>query len=95
MSQTISTEESNTAMEAGADTAMIASVVSVGLALYTFFARGDRELGIFVGLWAPTILTLSNHFKQRDIEQQIRSIPLTSSAGNVRETIEELIESRT
>jgi len=81
-------------MEAGADTALIASVVSVGLALYAYFARGDRELGIFVGLWAPTILTLSNHFKQRDIEQQLQSMPLSGSGGNVRETIEELIQSR-
>ncbi len=90
----MSSDETSTTMEAGADTALIASVVSVGLALYAYFARGDRELGIFVGLWAPTILTLSNHFKQRDIEQQIQSIPLSAPAGNVRETIEELIQSR-
>ncbi|MCL9814247.1 hypothetical protein [Natranaeroarchaeum aerophilus] len=94
MSQTMSSDETGSTMEAGADTALIASVVSVGLALYAYFARGDRELGIFVGLWAPTILTLSNHFKQRDIEQQLQSMPLAGSSGNVRETIEELIQSR-
>lgn len=82
-------------METGADTALIASVVSVGLSLYAFFGRGDRELGIFVGLWAPTILTLSNHFKQRDLERQLRAVSLPASAGNVRDTIEELIQSRT
>lgn len=91
----MSTQSGDVAVEAGADTALIASVASVALSWYAFFVKGDRELGLFVGLWPPTILTLANHFKQRDIEQQLQSMPLSTSAGNVRETIEELIQSRT
>ena len=80
-----------TATEAGTDLALVASIASVALSWYAFFGRGDRELGLFVGLWPPTILTLANHFKQREFEQRIKMIPTAPVGSNVRETIEELM----
>ena len=34
----------------------VASMLSVALSLYIYFVSGDKELGIFVGLWAPTLI---------------------------------------
>ncbi len=34
----------------------IASMLSVVLSLYVYFISDDQLLGIFVGLWAPTLI---------------------------------------
>tara|TARA_B100001559_G_scaffold78220_1_gene64922 strand:+ start:28 stop:300 length:273 start_codon:yes stop_codon:yes gene_type:complete len=34
----------------------LASMLSVVLSLYIYFVSDDKELGIFVGLWAPTLI---------------------------------------
>ena len=36
---------------------LASSVLSIGTAIY-LFARGAKDAGIFVGLWAPTFLGL-------------------------------------
>lgn len=35
---------------------LIASMASVLGSLYLYFVTGDENLGIFVGLWAPTLI---------------------------------------
>ncbi|SIR83634.1 hypothetical protein [Natronorubrum thiooxidans] len=54
--------------------AALASAASVGLSLYYFFVRGDRQLGAFVGLWPPTILAFASYFNQRKMRRQLDSI---------------------
>ncbi|WP_121742943.1 hypothetical protein [Natronorubrum halophilum] len=54
--------------------AFIASAASVGLSLYYFFIRGERQLGTFIGLWPPTILAFASYFNQRKMRQQLDSI---------------------
>ena len=34
----------------------VASMLSIVGPLYLYFTQGDQMLGIFVGLWAPTIM---------------------------------------
>lgn len=34
----------------------LASMLSVVLSLYIYFVSDDKHLGIFVGLWAPTLI---------------------------------------
>lgn len=34
----------------------VASMLSVVGSLYVYFVTGDESLGIFVGLWAPTLI---------------------------------------
>jgi hypothetical protein len=34
----------------------LASMLSVVLSLYIYFVSDDKDLGIFVGLWAPTLI---------------------------------------
>ncbi len=35
---------------------LVASMLSVVGSLYLYFVTGDEPLGIFVGLWAPTLI---------------------------------------
>ena len=35
---------------------LVASMLSVVASLYLYFVHGDESLGIFVGLWAPTLI---------------------------------------
>ncbi|AXR78126.1 hypothetical protein [Natrarchaeobaculum sulfurireducens] len=54
--------------------AFLASAASVGLAWYYFFLQGEKERGLFVGLWPPTILAFASYFNQRKMRQQLDSI---------------------
>ncbi|ELY38347.1 hypothetical protein [Natronorubrum tibetense] len=54
--------------------AAIASAASVGLSLYYFFIRGERQLGAFVGLWPPTILAFASYHNQRKMRNQLQTI---------------------
>ena len=47
---------------------MSRSMVSVAFSIATWSLAGDdpahaERFGIFVGLWAPTLMGLANHFK--------------------------------
>ncbi len=46
----------------------IASMLSVVLSLYLYFITGDKDLGIFVGLWAPTLILAT-----KEIEDMLES----------------------
>ena len=39
---------------------LIASILSVLGSLYIYFISEEELLGIFVGLWAPTLILLAN-----------------------------------
>ena len=45
----------------------VASMLSVVGSLYVYFVTGDKDLGIFVGLWAPTLLLAS-----KDMEEMMK-----------------------
>jgi hypothetical protein len=38
---------------------LVASVASIAASIY-LFGKGSRDTGIFVGLWAPTFLSLGS-----------------------------------
>ena len=54
--------------------AAIASAASVGLSLYYFFIRGERQLGSFIGLWPPTILAFASYLNQRKMRNQLETV---------------------
>ncbi|AFZ71329.1 hypothetical protein [Natronobacterium gregoryi] len=72
--------------------AFLASAASVGLAWYYFFLRGDRERGLFVGLWPPTILAFASYFNQRKMRQQLDSI--TQPGATLKNAIDSMMGSR-
>ena len=51
------------------------AMVAAGSVLYSwyrFYVRGDKEGGIFVGLWAPTLLAASSYLQQKDMVRKIK-----------------------
>ena len=46
----------------------VASMLSVVLSLYLYFALDDQNLGIFVGLWAPTLILAT-----KEIEEMLKN----------------------
>ncbi|NCG00848.1 MAG: hypothetical protein GWP25_03540 [Euryarchaeota archaeon] len=42
----------------------IASMLSVVGSLYLYFVSGDQNLGIFVGLWAPTLILATKEIEE-------------------------------
>ena len=43
---------------------LIASMLSVVGSLYLYFIGSDEMLGIFVGLWAPTLILATKEIEQ-------------------------------
>jgi hypothetical protein len=75
--------------ESGAGPWTIASAASVVLALFTFFVQRDRELGIFVGLWAPTILAFASYLKQQRMYETMTRV---MERGGVIERVEKMVQ---
>ncbi|MDG5778991.1 hypothetical protein VB773_01190 [Haloarculaceae archaeon H-GB2-1] len=45
---------------------------SVLLAWYQFYVKGNKQTGIFVGLWAPTMLAAASYLQQKDIVRKFK-----------------------
>lgn len=43
---------------------LVASMLSVALSLYIYFITPDEMLGVFVGLWAPTLILAAKEFDE-------------------------------
>jgi len=72
--------------------AALASAASVGLAWYYFFLRGDKERGLFVGLWPPTILAFASYFNQRKMREQLDAI--TQPGTTLRNALDSMMGNR-
>jgi hypothetical protein len=54
------------------DPVAILAAGSVLYAWFTFYVRGNKESGIFIGLWAPTLLAAANYLQQRNIIRKFK-----------------------
>ncbi len=72
--------------------AFVASAASVGLSLYYFFLRGERQLGTFIGLWPPTILAFASYFNQRRMRQQLET--LTQPGMKLKDAFDSMMGNR-
>lgn len=59
--------------ERGYDPIILAAVGSVLLSWYQFYVRGNKEHGLFIGLWPPTLLAFSNAIRINDISEKVES----------------------
>lgn len=75
------------ARDTGRDPAVLAAAGSVALSWYFFFVAGDKERGLFVGLWAPTIIAFANYFRQTRLSETLAA----DRERSVRNTVERLI----
>lgn len=67
-------EAAQATAETGTDPAVIAAGASVLLSWHQFFLRGNREFGLFVGLWPPTILAFASYFNQTRMSDQLKDV---------------------
>lgn len=64
----------------GGDIAVLAAIASVGFSWYQYHVRGDKEYGLFTGLWAPTILAFASYLKQKSMEERMENSLLSGAA---------------
>lgn len=77
--------------ETGTDPAVIASAASVVLSWYYFFVRGNRELGLFVGLWPPTIMAFASYFNQTRMASMLRR---ATGRSGITESVQRMVQGR-
>ncbi|ELY99082.1 hypothetical protein C482_11021 [Natrialba chahannaoensis JCM 10990] len=88
----VSKESAEAVGEQALGPAFLAAAASVGLSWYYFFMRGDRERGLFVGLWPPTILAFASYFNQRKMRQQLNSI--TQPGTTIKNALDSMMGNR-
>ena len=89
------TQEEDAAVEVAQRTStdpwIVAAVASVLLSWYEFFVQGNREMGLFVGLWPPTFLAFGSYFKQSRLSNTLdRALGQTG----IMDSVERLIQNR-
>lgn len=57
----------------GRDPVIMAAAGSVLLAWFQYYVRGNKEHGLFIGLWPPTLLAFSNAVRINEITQKVES----------------------
>jgi hypothetical protein len=57
----------------GRDPIILAAFGSVILSWYQFYVRGNKEYGLFIGLWPPTMLAFSNALRINEMSRKIES----------------------
>ena len=60
-------------MRTGRDPVIMAAAGSVLLAWYQYYVRGNKEHGLFIGLWPPTLLAFSNAVRINEITSKVES----------------------
>ena len=73
------------------DPAVMVSAGSVLLAWYQYFLRGNKEMGLFVGLWPPTILAFASYFEQTRMSD---ALDRAMGKSGIVESIERMVQPR-
>lgn len=64
-------ESAEKAFDPMAEPVMLAAVASVAFSWYQFYIQENKVHGIFVGLWAPTLLGIANYLKNLRITGKV------------------------
>lgn len=57
----------------GRDPIIMVAAGSVLLSWYQFYVRGNKQSGLFIGLWPPTLLAFSNAVRINNISRKVES----------------------
>lgn len=79
------------AEQTSTDPWIMAAAASVMLSWYVFFVAGDRERGIFVGLWPPTFLAFASYFRQTRMHD---TMSRAKGGGGVMDRVERMVQAR-
>lgn len=75
--------------ETGTDPYILASAGSVVLSWFMYFVARNRDMGLFVGLWAPTILAFASYFKQTRMDDRLnRAMGGEGIVGRVEQLVQ-------
>ncbi|WP_136717504.1 hypothetical protein [Halorientalis salina] len=89
------TQEEDAAVEvaqrSSTDPYIVAAVASVLLSWYEFFVQGNREMGLFVGLWPPTFLAFGSYFEQSRLSN---AMDRALGKGGIMNSVERMIQNR-
>ena len=85
-------ETAETAMEFGGDTQLVMAAASVLLSYYLFYVRGNKELGLFVGLWPPTQLAFASYLKVSAMNDKMEE--MVEPRRSMMESFEEMFSSK-
>lgn len=72
------------------DPIILASGASVLLSWYFYFVQGDRDHGLFVALWPPTLIAFASYFRGARMEDMLQHRGLTT--GNVVSRLQEMLQ---
>ncbi len=64
-------ESAESAFDPVSEPVVLAAVASVAFSWYQFYVQGNKVHGIFVGLWAPTLLGAAGYLKQLQIAEKL------------------------
>jgi hypothetical protein len=68
-----SKESAQAAFDPVSEPVVLAAVASVAFSWYQFYVRENEVHGIFVGLWAPTLLGAASYLKELRIAEKINA----------------------
>jgi hypothetical protein len=71
------------------DPVILGAAASVLLSWYTYFVRGDRLRGLFIGLWAPTIFGFASYFKQTRMDDALQQ---ATGKGGLTTRVQRMVE---
>lgn len=75
------------AQRTGRDPVVLASMASIPLSWYYFFGKKDREKGLLVGLWAPTLLAFASYFRQAKMNDMMER-----ESSNIVSRVQRMVE---
>jgi hypothetical protein len=66
-------ESTEKAFDPMSEPVMLAAAASVAFSWYLFYMKGDKVHGLFVGLWAPTLIGAASYLKQLKTAKKLDS----------------------
>lgn len=64
-------EKAEEAFDPMSEPVVLAAAASVAFSWYQFYVQGNKVHGLFVGLWAPTLLGAAGYLKDLRITEKI------------------------
>lgn len=71
------------------DPMVLAAGASVLLSWAVFYGKGDKEQGLFIGLWPPTLLAFASYFRLNKIEEKMERQGASGIVRRVQQAIEQ------
>lgn len=66
-----------------------AAGASVLLSWAVFYGKGDKEQGLFIGLWPPTLLAFASYFRQTRMQEKLENQGASGIVRRVQQAIEQ------